>query len=61
MKSRYCFQGIRRFPAIVELCPAGGTESQDWTEMFFRMYARYAERNNFRLEITDYQDGEEAE
>jgi peptide chain release factor 2 len=49
------------FPAIVELRPgAGGTESQDWTEMLFRMYARYAERNNFRLEITDYQDGEEA-
>lgn len=47
--------------AIVELRPgAGGTESQDWTEMLFRMYTRYAERNDFRLEVTDYQEGEEA-
>ena len=47
--------------ALIELRPgAGGTESQDWTEMLFRMYTRYSERNNFRLEINDYQDGEEA-
>lgn len=47
--------------AIIELHPgAGGTESQDWTSILFRMYTRYAERNNFEVEIADYQEGEEA-
>jgi len=47
--------------AIMEIHPgAGGTESQDWAEMLFRMYRRYAERNNFSFEVLDYQDGEEA-
>lgn len=49
------------YDAIIELHPgAGGTESQDWTEMLFRMYRRYAERNDYKFEILDYQDGEEA-
>lgn len=49
------------FNAILELRPgAGGTESQDWTEMLFRMYSRYAEKKGYRLEVNDYQDGEEA-
>ena len=38
----------------------GGTESQDWAEMLFRMYHRYAEAHNYDFEILDYQDGEEA-
>ncbi len=47
--------------AILELHPgAGGTESQDWTEILFRMYRRYAERHDFSFEVIDYQDGEEA-
>ncbi|HNZ50500.1 MAG TPA: peptide chain release factor 2 [Bacilli bacterium] len=47
--------------AIIELHPgAGGTESQDWTEILFRMYRRYAERHDYGLEILDYQEGEEA-
>lgn len=47
--------------AIVELHPgAGGTESQDWAQMLFRMYRRYAERHQFKFEVTDYQDGDEA-
>src|SRR5690554_4257756 len=47
--------------AILEIHPgAGGTESQDWAEMLFRMYKRYAERNNFEFEVLDYQDGDEA-
>lgn len=41
--------------AILELHPgAGGTESQDWALMLFRMYKRYAERNNFEFELIDY-------
>lgn len=49
------------YDAIVELHPgAGGTEAQDWAEMLFRMYSRYAEQKGFKLSILDYQDGEEA-
>lgn len=39
---------------------AGGTESQDWAEMLFRMYSRFAERSHFKLSILDMQDGDEA-
>ena len=46
---------------IVELHPgAGGTESQDWASMLFRMYKRYAESHDFEFEVLDYLDGEEA-
>ena len=48
-------------PAILELHPgAGGTESQDWCEMLYRMYQRYAVRKNYKIEVLDYQAGEEA-
>lgn len=47
--------------AILELHPgAGGTESQDWGQMLYRMYTRYAEAKGFKLEIIDYLAGEEA-
>ncbi len=47
--------------AIVTVHPgAGGTESQDWAEMLMRMYLRWAEKNGFKTEMNDYQDGEEA-
>ena len=47
--------------AVIEIHPgAGGVESQDWAEMLYRMYIRYAERNNFKIEALDYQAGEEA-
>ncbi|CCV64041.1 Peptide chain release factor 2 [Alteracholeplasma palmae J233] len=47
--------------AILVLHPgAGGTESQDWCEMLFRMYQRYAQKKKFKVEILDYQAGEEA-
>ena len=39
---------------------AGGTEAQDWAQMLFRMYQRWAERNNYKVEITNIQDGDEA-
>jgi peptide chain release factor 2 len=47
--------------AIVVVHPgAGGTESQDWAEMLMRMYLRWAEREGFKTEVNDLQDGEEA-
>ena len=46
---------------IVSIHPgAGGTESQDWAQMLFRMYTRWFEKQEFKLEIIDYQPGEEA-
>lgn len=46
---------------IIEIHPgAGGTESCDWANMLYRMYTRYCERKNFKLELLDYQSGEEA-
>lgn len=47
--------------AIISITPgAGGTESQDWASMLYRMYLRWAERHGFKVEVLDYQDGEEA-
>ena len=39
---------------------AGGTESQDWANMLYRMYTRWAERRGFKVELMDLADGEEA-
>ena len=39
---------------------AGGTESQDWAEMLFRMYARWAEKRGFKVETVEYQAGDQA-
>ena len=38
---------------------AGGTESNDWAEMLFRMYTRWCENNNFKLKVADMQPGDE--
>lgn len=47
--------------ALVSIHPgAGGTESQDWAEMLLRMYLRWAEKRDFKVEMIDYQEGEEA-
>ena len=47
--------------AIVTIHPgAGGTESQDWASMLYRMYLRWAERMGYKVEVLDYQPGEEA-
>lgn len=47
--------------AIVELHPgAGGTESQDWAEMLYRMYTRWAEKKGYKVTVLHYLDGDEA-
>ena len=47
--------------AIVTIHPgAGGTESQDWAEMLYRMYTRWAIKNNFDIKEIDYLEGDEA-
>lgn len=47
--------------AFVTIHPgAGGTESQDWASMLFRMYFRWAEKNGFVQDVFDYSPGEEA-
>ena len=39
---------------------AGGTEAQDWTEMLYRMYTRWAERHGYTYQLMDYEAGDEA-
>ena len=47
--------------AIITLHPgAGGTESQDWAEMLYRMYTKWAIQNGFSIKELDYLEGEEA-
>ncbi|GAK48400.1 peptide chain release factor 2 [Secundilactobacillus oryzae JCM 18671] len=47
--------------AILEIHPgAGGTESQDWGSMLLRMYTRWAEKHQFKVETIDYQPGDVA-
>jgi len=47
--------------AILTIHPgAGGTESQDWADMLFRMYNRWCELKRFKVTLLDYQPGEEA-
>lgn len=49
------------FNAILTLhAGAGGTEAQDWTEMLFRMYQMYAEKQGWKITIYDILDGDEA-
>ena len=47
--------------AILEIHPgAGGTESQDWASMLFRMYQRYAQNNGYGFEVISYEEADEA-
>jgi len=49
------------YPSVVNIHPgAGGTESQDWAEMLFRMYTRWIDKRGFSYIVNDYQAGEEA-
>ena len=47
--------------ALITIHPgAGGTESQDWAEMLFRMYLRHAQRSQYKTSILDLTTGDEA-
>ena len=47
--------------AILTIHPgAGGTEAQDWAEMLYRMYTRWAQKQNYDVKELDYLEGEEA-
>lgn len=47
------------FDAVITInSGAGGTESNDWAEMLYRMYMRFAEENNYSIQIIDRQDGD---
>ena len=47
--------------AILEIHPgAGGTESQDWADMLYRMYLRYAESHNLKVQVLDYEEASDA-
>jgi len=47
--------------AIVSFHPgAGGTEAQDWAQMLYRMITRWAERNNYKVKLMDWLDGDGA-
>lgn len=49
------------FDAYLEVnAGAGGTEAQDWANMLYRMYVRWAEQHNYKVEMLDESDGEEA-
>ena len=49
------------YDALLELHPgAGGTESMDWALMLFRMYQRFSNKEGFKFEILNYEDGDEA-
>lgn len=48
-------------PVVVQInSGAGGTESQDWAEMLLRMYSRWAEQRGYKVEMIEYQAGEQA-
>ena len=47
--------------AIIEIHPgAGGTESQDWASMLYRMYSRYIEKHKMKMQVVDYQVADDA-
>lgn len=62
MRIKVLFTGeFDNLNAIIDIHPgAGGTEAMDWANMLYRMYTRYAEKHGFKLEIIDFQYGEEA-
>jgi len=61
-KTRILLSGeYDRNNAIIAIHPgAGGTEAQDWAQMLYRMYSRWAEKRGFKVKVLDYLDGDEA-
>lgn len=50
-----------QMPAVLKIVAgAGGTEAQDWAEQLMRMYQRYCEKHNYKVTITNLQEGDEA-
>ncbi len=50
-----------KFSAVLKIKPgAGGTESQDWASMLYRMYLMWCEKNGYKVKILDFQDGDVA-
>lgn len=50
-----------RLGAVLKInAGAGGTESQDWASMLMRLYQRWCDRNGYKWEITNFQEGDEA-
>ncbi|MBQ2441129.1 MAG: PCRF domain-containing protein, partial [Paludibacteraceae bacterium] len=48
-------------PAVLKIVSgAGGTEAQDWAEMLMRMYQRYCEKHNYKVTISNFQEGDTA-
>jgi len=54
-------QPYDHYDCLLEIHPgAGGTESQDWAEMLFRLYSRFANRHDYKFNVLDYQEGDTA-
>ena len=48
-------------PAVLKIVSgAGGTEAQDWAEQLMRMYQRYCEKHNYKVTVSNFQEGDEA-
>ena len=48
-------------PAVLKIVSgAGGTEAQDWAEQLMRMYQRYCEKHNYKVTVSNYQEGDAA-
>ena len=60
MKNMLSHEEDKMGAVIKIVAGAGGTEAQDWADMLFRMYQRWVERQNYKCEITNLQDGDEA-
>ncbi len=60
MKNMLSHEEDKMGAVIKIVAGAGGTEAQDWAEMLFRMYQRWCERQGYKLEVTNLQDGDEA-
>jgi len=50
-----------KFGAVIKIVAgAGGTEAQDWANMLYRMYQRWCEKQGYKCEVTNFQEGDEA-